>query len=385
MMRLGIDARLFHVNTGIGRYTRSLFFEYLQRPSHRDEQIVLFYDRPIDFASFFTDSPNRALSPIEHIQLVTAPCQRRIVWTNWTLPPLLRQHRIDVYHGVCNFELPVRKMCRYVVTIHDLVPLFFPELVPKKHLLFFKLFIKRAAQTADVIITDSEHSKQDICRHLSVSEEKVRVIHLGYTAKPLPPNAEEQRHRLIEQYGIRQPYLLFVGVIEPKKNLERLLDAFALLRQERRIDDAVQLVIAGGKGWFYEQVYQKVAALHLETSVVLTGFIPDDALPLFYSGAEAFVFPSIYEGFGLPVLEAMSYGAPVITSNVSSLPEIAGNAGMLVNPNDPASIADGIETVLQHPARREQMREAGRLRAQQFSWPRTAEETYRAYQDVFQG
>lgn len=384
-MRLGIDARLFHVNTGIGRYTRSLFFEYLQRRQQSDDQLVLFYDRPADFASFFPDAFADASSLPEHVRLVTALCQRRIVWTNWSLPPLLRQQQIDVYHGVCNFELPLRKMCRYVVTIHDLVPLFFPELVPKKHLLFFKLFIKRAAQTADAIITDSEHSKQDICRYLKVSDEKVRVIHLGYTPQPLPQNAEEQRQRLFEQYGIRQPYLLFVGVIEPKKNLERLLEAFALLRQERRIDDGVQLVIAGGKGWFCEQLEQHIAALRLERSVVLTGFMPDDALPLLYSGAEAFVFPSIYEGFGLPVVEAMAHGVPVITSNVSSLPEIAGHAGLLVNPMDAASIAAGIETVLTHPEQRAAMKIAGRLQAQQFSWPRTAEATYRVYQNVFQG
>jgi len=384
-MRLGLDARLFHVNTGIGRYTRSLFFEYYQRQSQSGDQIILFYDRPIERSSFLPETPDSALSQSACIQVVIASCQHRIVWTNWSLPPLLRQQKIDIYHGVCNFELPVRKMCRYVVTIHDLVPLFFPELVPKKHLLFFKLFIKRAAQTADLIITDSEHSKQDICRYLRVADKKVRVIHLGYTPLPLPQDADEQRRRLLERYGIRQPYLLFVGVIEPKKNLDRLLEAFALLRKERRIDEQIQLVIAGGKGWFCEQIEQRIAELRLGASVILTGFVPDDALPLFYSGADAFVFPSIYEGFGLPVIEAMSYGAPVIASNVSSLPEIAGNAALLVTPTAPESIAEGIETVLRHPEKRELMRTAGRLRAQHFSWQRTAEETYRAYQDVFQG
>lgn len=384
-MRIGIDARLFHVNTGIGRYTRSLFFEFLQQQPQTDDQIILFYDRPIDRASFFPAPLNSAFAQSDRIQVVTRSCQRRIVWTNWSLPPLLRQQKIDVYHGVCNFELPIRKMCRYVVTIHDLVPLFFPELVPKKHLLFFKLFITRAAQTADIIITDSEHSKQDICRYLRVTEKKVRVIHLGYTPLPLPQDAEEQRRRVLERYGIRQPYLLFVGVIEPKKNLDRLIEAFALLRKEQRIDEQIQLVLAGGKGWFCEPIEQKIAELQFETSVILTGFVPDDALPLLYSGAEAFVFPSIYEGFGLPVVEAMSYGAPVITSNVSSLPEIAGNAAIFVTPTAPESIAEGIKSVLKNPEKREQMKEAGRLRAQHFSWPRTAEETYRVYQEVFRG
>ena len=379
-MRIGIDARLFHEQTGIGRYTRSLFFQYLSGHKDADDQLVLFYDRPIDFSAFF---PECSAHDHPNIELVIADCRRRILWTNWHLPPLLRQHRIDVYHGVCNFELPLRKMCRYVVTIHDLVPLFFPELVPKKHLLFFKLFMKRAARAADVIITDSEHSKQDICRHLRVPAEKVRVIYLGYAPTPLPSNLNEARRRILNRLGIRQPYLLFVGVIEPKKNLERLLEAFALLRRKHAAFQSLQLVIAGGKGWFYEQVYRKVDALRLGEAVVFTGFAPDEDLPCLYSGAEAFVFPSIYEGFGLPALEAMAYGAPVITSRVSSLPEIVGNAGILVDPLDPASLCQGMETVLMNPSARAQMAEAGRLRARQFSWQRAADETYQVYADLY--
>ncbi len=373
-MNLGIDARLFHEQTGIGRYTRSLFAEYVHLNSSSQDQIYLFHDTP---------SPLFEADELpDNVHLVTAQCKRRIVWTNWCLPPLLRQHQVDVYHGVCNFELPLRKVCRYVVTIHDLVPLFFPELVPKKHLLFFRLFMKRAAHTADVIITDSEHSKQDIVRYLQVSEKKVRVIYLGFTPPDPHKSVRLSLPPVLRRYHISRPYVLFVGVIEPKKNLERLVDAFARLRHRYAGGQALQLVLAGGKGWFSEQLYQKVRTLNLENHVLFTGFVPDDDLPCLYRGAELFVFPSIYEGFGLPVLEAMSYGTPVVTSLSSSLPEIAGNACMLVDPLNPDAIFQGMLAVLTDNVTRDNMRTAGPRQAQKFSWKRTAEHTYQVYREV---
>lgn len=385
-MNIGIDARLIRNNTGIGRYTRSLFLEYTQSTKLWKDSLYLFHDTPFPGHLNIHQGqiPGNSETLPENIHVITASCKRRILWTNWYIPPLLRRHHIDVYHAVCNFELPVRKMCRYVVTIHDLVPLFFPELVPRKHLLFFKLFMKRAAHTADLIITDSEHSKHDIVRRLAVPEEKIRVIFLGYDAPYQEIHNQKAIQNVLTRYGIRQPYLLFVGVIEPKKNLERLVDAFIMLRQNIVEGKNLQLVIAGGKGWFYEQLYRKVQRLRLENQILFTGFVPDDDLPYLYSGAELFVFPSIYEGFGLPVIEAMSYGTPVVTSNVSSLPEIAGDAGFLVDPNSPESISQGIATVLCDDSQRERMKQAGRLQSRKFSWQRTAEQTYNVYQEAYQ-
>ena len=384
-MNIGIDARLLLNNTGIGRYTRSLFFEYVQSNRLQQDRVSLFFDTPLmNFPEQHVACSKTLQELPENFCRVTAYCTRRIVWTNWHIPPLLRHHNIDVYHGVCNFELPIRKMCRYVVTIHDLVPYFFPELVPKKHLLFFKFLIKRVAHTADLIITDSEHSKRDIVRYLKVPEGKIRVIYLGYDAKYRELHDRQVIQEVLLRYGIRQPYLLFVGVIEPKKNLERLVDAYVMLRKNTSWGKELQLVIAGGKGWFSEQLYQKVRELELDKYIVFTGFVPDEDLPALYSGAELFVFPSIYEGFGLPVLEAMSCGTPVVTSNVSSLPEVAGNAGFLVDPYDSKAILQGIETVLSDTHRQEQMQQAGYLQARQFSWRKTAEETYNVYREVYQ-
>lgn len=379
-MNIGIDARLLHNETGIGRYTRSLFCEYARRHEPGDTYF-LFSDRAFPGVPGQHGAPQSSFPP--NFQVVIAECPTRILWTNLYVPRLLRQHHIDVYHGVCNFELPVRKVCRYVVTIHDLVPLFFPKLVPWKHLLFFKLFMKRAAKTADLIITDSRHSKGDIVRYLDVPEDKIRVIPLGYTPPPQHNKDHLKKQQdVLAQYGITRPYLLFVGIIEPKKNLERLIEAFALLRQMSVASEGLQLVLAGGKGWLSDHLSRKVQDFHLEGSVVFTGFVPEDDLPALYAGAEVFVFPSIYEGFGLPVVEAMTYGVPVVTSTASSLPEIAGKAGILVEPNDPVAIRDGIAEVLRNPQKKEQMKRDGPVQARKFSWQRTADETYKVYQEV---
>ena len=384
-MKLGLDARLFYNNTGIGRYTRSLFFEYQKAQLFQEHPLVLLSDVPLPSPGKqgFPQSDEHAQDcwP-EHVQLATAACKRRILWTNWYAPLLLREQTVDVYHGVCNFELPLRKVCRYVLTIHDLIPLFFPELVPRKHLLFFRLFMKRAAHTADLIITDSEHSKQDIVRYLRVPEEKIRVIYLGYD----PPQQKQLGPQVVQSvlrtYGITKPYLLFVGVIEPKKNLERLVDAFTMLRAKYARGEDLQLVLAGGKGWLSDTLYRKVKELKLEQQVIFTGFVPDEDLPLLYTEAEAFVFPSIYEGFGLPVLEAMACGTPVVTSKVSSLPEIAGDAGILVDPYQADDIYEGMLWVLKDRSKREEMIRLGDIQARKFSWRKSAEETWRVYEEV---
>ena len=391
-MNIGIDARLLHNSTGIGRYTRSLFFELQQHarqddvPERQNDVYYLLYDRPFPD---LPDPPFEAAFPgasglPPQVNVLTAPCTRRILWTNLYVPRLLRDYQIDIYHGVCNFELPLRKVCRYVVTIHDLVPLFFPRLVPWKHRLFFRLFMKPVARTADIIITDSEHSKHDIVRYLKVPEEKIRVIYLGYTPRQAQEQLSVPKSRdVLKKYGIARPYLLFVGILEPKKNLARLLDAFALLRHMPATDDRMQLVIAGDKGWAYEHLNQYAKNLHIEQHVVFTGYVSEEELAALYKGAEVFVFPSIYEGFGLPVIEAMTYGVPVVTSQRSSLPEIAGEAGILVDPEKPEAIRDGIAAVLVNTEKAAAMREKGQQQARKFSWRRTAERTYQAYQDAY--
>ncbi|MBD3307821.1 glycosyltransferase, partial [candidate division KSB3 bacterium] len=245
-------------------------------------------------------------------------------------------------------------------------------------------FMQRVAHTADLIITDSHHSKRDIRHHLAVPEEKIRVIYLGYDPRYQPMHDAQALQPTLRHYAIRQPYLLFVGVLEPKKNLDRLLEAFAIFQQTFDRGKDHQLVIAGAQGWFSDHLATTIAHLDLESQVRLTGFVPDDHLVALYNGAEAFVFPSIYEGFGLPVLEAMACGTPVITSNVSSLPEIVGEAGLLVDPTDPHAISQAIITILSDDQCKATLKAAGPHQARQFTWQRTAEQTYQVYQEAYQ-
>ena len=378
-MRIGLDARLaFYDRTGIGQYTRALL-TYLPTVSTDQDQFFLFCDRQ-PFINPWSD-PRLSIVPI--------PRKQRILWTNFSLPPFLKAKQIDLYHGVCNFELPVRKVCPYVITIHDLIPLFFPKLVPKKHLILFRILMRRVAQIADKIITDSNSSKKDILDRLGVPEEKVQVIYLAHHPVYRPIPDRNKIESILAKYHLNGKYLLFTGVLEPKKNLLRLIEAFHLLKTQINPLKDLKLVLVGGTGWGYagagENLSRLIEQRELKEEVIFTGYVPDEDLPYLYNGAELFVFPSLYEGFGLPVLEAMACGTPVVTSKVSSLPEIVGEAGKLVDPYDPWNIAEGISEVLTNQTLRQSMIEKGLQRASLFSWQQTAAETLAVYRSITKG
>lgn len=377
-MRIGLDARLaFYDKTGIGQYTRALL-AYLPGVSTDQDHYFLFCDRqPV--VNPWSD-PRLSIVPI--------PRKQRILWTNFSLPPHLKTKQIDLYHGVCNFELPIRKVCPYVVTIHDLIPLFFPKLVPKKHLILFRVLMGWVVRIADKIITDSNSSKKDILDRFEIPEEKIQVIYLAHHAAYHPISDRNKIKSILEKYHLNGKYLLFTGVLEPKKNLLRLIEAFHLLKTQINPDKDLKLVLVGGKGWGYVKTGENLSRLiekrQLKGEVFFTGYVSEEDLPYLYNGAELFVFPSLYEGFGLPVLEAMACGTPVVTSKVSSLPEIVGEAGKLVDPYDPWNIAEGISEVLTNQTLRQSMIEKGLQRASLFSWQQTAAETLAVYRSVLQ-
>jgi glycosyltransferase involved in cell wall biosynthesis len=206
-----------------------------------------------------------------------------------------------------------------------------------------------------------------------VSPEKVEVIYCGVD-KAFRPFPERKVASFRQQRGLPEKIILFVGTIEPRKNLARLVEAYSHLR-----DRSVKLVIGGARGWLYEEVFARVEELELTGDVLFPGYIPPDELPLWYNVAELFVYPSLYEGFGLPPLEAMACGTPVITSNVSSLPEVVGEAGLTVDPMDSEGLAETINQMLDDGALRQSMRERGLARASRFSWTKAARETVRVY------
>lgn len=232
---------------------------------------------------------------------------------------------------------------------------------------------------ANAIIADSHATKQDIVARLGVAPDKVVVVHLGVDGERFAPQPAHQRSRALAELGLQPPYLLAVGTLEPRKNLMTLLHAYAALPST-----VPPLLLVGGQGWGDNPLSLLVEQLGLRERVFMVGFVADRLLPALYSGAEIFVYPTLYEGFGLPVLEAMACGAPVITSNVSSLPEVAGEAAIQVNPRSASDLAEAIQTVLESPSKRSAMRQAGLLRAQSFSWERCAQETLGVYRSVLE-
>jgi glycosyltransferase involved in cell wall biosynthesis len=297
----------------------------------------------------------------------------RIGWEQLVQPFVLWQEKIDLLHSLA-FVTPLVSPCPSVITIYDLSFLVFPQGFKYSKRLYLSLLTRLSAGKARRIITISESTKRDTVRLLGVSSEKVDVIYCGVD-KAFCPLPERKVASFRQKRGLPERIILFVGTIEPRKNVARLVEAYSRLR-----DGQVKLVIGGARGWLYEEIFARVEELELTGDVLFPGYIPSNELPLWYNAAELFVYPSLYEGFGLPPLEAMACGTPVITSNVSSLPEVVGEAGLTVDPMDSERLAETMNQVLSDEVLRQSMRERGLARAGCFSWAKAARETVGVYQ-----
>jgi glycosyltransferase involved in cell wall biosynthesis len=263
------------------------------------------------------------------------------------------------------------------VTVHDLTFEFYPETMTRFARQYWSTCSRYGLKNANAIITVSESTKRDLVAEYGVDRERVTAVPLALDDS-LDRSVTPTEHRTVRsQYDIDGPYLLYVGTIEPRKNIARLIKAFDRTKDETGCDH--QLVIVGKKGWLFDDVFQVVRNRGLETEVLFTGFVPDEHLPALYDAATGFVFPSLYEGFGLPPLEAMSYGTPVIVGNSSSLPEVVGDAGILVDPENVESISHGITRLLTDTELRAELEEKATRRAVEFSLARLAERTLEVY------
>jgi len=363
-MRIGIDARLWgEPRSGIGRYTRALVEALVEyAPGAR---WTLYLDRP-------------ASGLPAGVATVCLPWTQRVAWTLWAAPRALRRDPVDVFHGVTGFELPPRRAGRLVTTVHDLIPFRLPALVPRRHRWAVRCLLGPALRRATRIIAVSESTRAELLARYRLPLTRVRVVHEA-ASPAFRPAAPAERLAVRERFGLRQPYLLFVGLIEPKKNLGTLLDAVARLRR-RGEWPGTDLIVGGAHGWGPDPRIQ-ASRLGLDGVVRFLGPVDDAALPALYAEALGFVFPSLWEGFGLPVLEAMAAGTPVIASSRGAIPEVTGGAALLVPP-EPAPLADAMAALLADPARRERLREAGLARAAAFSWQRAAAETLAVYREV---
>jgi glycosyltransferase involved in cell wall biosynthesis len=304
------------------------------------------------------------------------------LWLLGYLPLRLARLGADVYHGPAVFLPLIKRGYRTVVTIHDLVSFLFPETVPRKYSLYMRLMTRLAVQSADRVIAVSRATQADLRRILGVPEHRTAVIHEAVGPEFATPPGPEALAAVVARYGLRRPFVLFVGNLEPRKNLPRLIEAFARLKARGSAGPAadVQLVLGGTPAWLYHPIFRTVEAHGLTGEVVFTGYVPAAELPALYAAARCFVFPSVYEGFGLPVLEAMAAGTPVVASRAGAIPEVAGDAALLVDAARPAELAEALAAVLTDPALHARLAAAGRARAAGFRWETVARQTLAVYE-----
>jgi glycosyltransferase involved in cell wall biosynthesis len=340
------------------------------------------------FTAFLHD-PGFAASPglaVSHSRWDTRSPWRRILWEQTRLAAVSRG--MDLIHGLA-FATPLASSCPTVVTVHDLSFLRYAGAFRPFNRRYLSLITKASTRRAALVIAVSASTRQDVINLCGVPKEKVVVVPNGVTPEFSPADpAETSAFR--QRRGLPSRYILFVGTLEPRKNLVRLLEAYALLRGRQDSDRAIgggaptvpPLVIVGARGWFYQEIFARVAALGLTDRVSFPGFVPAEELPWWYRGAELFVYPSLFEGFGLPVLEAMACGTPTITSLASSLPEVAGDGAILVDPEDVEQLAEAMRRVLTSPDLAGQLRARGLLQASRFPWEQTAAATREVYRSV---
>jgi len=300
----------------------------------------------------------------------------RIPWEQAALPLTGRRERLDLMHGPLHV-LPRVGGPPGVITVHDLAFVHFPDRVPRSRRLYLTAGTRWSVTRARRVITISENTAADLRRWLEVPAGRIEVIPLA-PADAIQPVADDALTEFQRHNDITRPYVLCVGTLEPRKNLPRLLRAFVAIAGEV----PHQLVLVGPEGWLTGELHATLAEVRLGDRVRLTGFVDDAELGAWYSGADLFAFPSLYEGFGLPPLEAMRCGAPVVTSNVSSLPEVVGGAALTVDPEDVAALAAAMRRVLTDRVLTDDLRARGIERAAEFSWERTARATVGVYRDA---
>jgi len=367
-MRIGFDARAVRFRGGIGTYSRNLLreFGYLG----------------LDVVVFCQDREKQNIPAADSFTLVTLDAEV-VSWRGvGALRAVAREAGIDLLHVPTPWA-PIPAPVPVVVTVHDVAPFLYPRVLPPLLRFRYRRQFARALQGAERVITVSQILNSALNIYAHADPAKIRVIHNGVSPRFTPHIDPKTKAAARRRHGLPERYVLWVGDFRPEKNVLLLVQAWA--RLNRRLADLPPLVLAGEKRGQYRMIKDEAEKLGLAGKVLFPGYIPDDDLPALYSAALLFVFPSLYEGFGLPPLEAMACGTPCVVSNSSSLPEVAGSAALLFNPTSLENFEDCVARALLDEELRENLRQAGLRQAATFSWSRAAEETLRVYQEVLGG
>jgi glycosyltransferase involved in cell wall biosynthesis len=368
-MRIGVDATALPAQpVGAGYYILHLVRAFSQT-DYGFEVIVFCHRQGLNLLG---------LAKSTHMKFIEVPDYtpaQRLLWEQTLFPACIRRAGVDLLHSL-HYTKPLFSPTRSVVTFHDMTFFLYPGLHTRLKRLFFPAAIRASAKQADALIAVSESTRRDSIRILNISPEKITTTVLGVEPIFRPITDERLLQAIREKYKLPQRFLLYVGLVEPRKNLPLLIRAF-----KRLLDGGLEhsLVIVGRLGWGYEGVFRLIEECNLKDRVTFTGYIDRQELPFIYNSAEVFVYPTLYEGFGLPVLEAMACGTPVVTTDIASLPEIVGEAGLLTPVSDEVNLGKNIMNILENPELRQRLSMAGCERAAGFTWERTARETAQVY------
>lgn len=370
-MKIGIDGRSakWYRGTGIGTYTYQLINNLNKVDQNNDYLIYLPEDSSLTLGNNFT---------IKHVKEL---CNENF-WDDVKCANNFTNNNMELYHVPQNgVGLSKNINCRKIITLHDIIPLRMPETVSSRYLNIFNNELPEIINNCDGIITVSEFSKDDIAKEFNFPSDKIFVTHLAAEDIYVPLNKNVCKKIICDKYGIDGDFILYVGGFSPRKNILGIIESFSLLNINIRRN--LKLVITGKKGISYDIYKNRTIELGVNNSVIFTDFIPLDDLPSFYNASKLLVYPSFYEGFGLPPLEAMACGTPVISSNVTSLPEVCSDAALLINPHSTDDLKDAIERVLTDDNLRLTMIRKGLLNSSMYTWESTALKTIDAYKSIY--
>lgn len=376
-MEIGINALKLYAsqdyrNAGISNYVRQLTTHLLN--SEESNNYTLFTNHLMPE----WHEPTRNAPSIVTSRLPTAHPIPRIVWEQTVLAWHTTRDKLDVLHCPLNV-IPLAAACPTVLTIHDLTFLRYPRLFPRLKQLYLRLFTRLSAHNASAVVTDSASTRDDVVQMLGVPRERVHVVYPAADAD-YSPRTHDECSAFRDSKGLTNGYVLYVGTLEPRKNVDVLIRAFGRVVREQQLPHS--LVLVGGRGWMTQSIQEAIAEAGIGERIIMPGYVPRAELPLWYSGADLFVYPSTYEGFGYPVLESMSAGTPVITTNTSSLPEIAGDAGVLVSPREISQLAAAIASILTDGNRAASLRARGLEQAGSFSWTESVRTCLNLYRSL---
>ncbi|GAA0744100.1 glycosyltransferase family 1 protein [Clostridium oceanicum] len=369
-MKISIDGRgiNWYKGTGIGTYTEKILKHMINKYSE-------------DFFNIYWSGDNYQSFKKENTRIIMTSKRYSRFFEQYFFPHDLNIENPDIYHVPQNgIGLSEYIHCKKISTIHDLIPYIMPETVGKGYLYKFLRDMPKIINLSDSIITVSNQSKKDIIKFFNVDKDKIFSIPLAADEKYKPLDKEHCKNTAKNKYNITKPYILYLGGFSARKNVKSLILAFSKIYN--KLNKEYQLVIVGSKKDRAPYLEKLTSTFKIKSNIIFTGFVPEDDLPILYNGSDAFVYPSLYEGFGLPLLEAMSCATPIITSNVSSIPEVVSDSALLIDPSNLDDLSNSIEKLINNSALQKTLSEKGYARSKLFSWEKTASSTFEVYKKL---